>query len=119
MTSLCVWRSDRASSTAWAARGASALAQRDGQLRVKVPAFFETSCRSYGNPRIWKDLVEDSEAVSRKRVVRLMQEDGLQARLKGLTHPAPAAGGHDELRLVPSPICQIFNRRNCQILDRR
>ena len=30
-----------------------------------------------------------------------------------------SSGGHDELRLVPSSICQIFNRRNCQILGRR
>jgi hypothetical protein len=29
--------------------------------------------------------------------------------------PAPT-GGRDELRLVPSPICQIFNRRKCQDL---
>ena len=37
--------------------------------------------------------------------------------------PPPAAarlsGGGDDLRLVPSSNCQIFNRRNCQILDRR
>ena len=26
---------------------------------------------------------------------------------------------HDALRLVPSSICQIFNRRNCQIFGRR
>src|SRR5688572_31601003 len=29
------------------------------------------------------------------------------------------SGGHDDLRLVPSSICQIFNRRNCQIFGRR
>jgi hypothetical protein len=27
--------------------------------------------------------------------------------------------GHDELRLISSSICQIFIRRNCQIVDRR
>ncbi|PYR92411.1 MAG: hypothetical protein DMF84_12925 [Acidobacteria bacterium] len=26
--------------------------------------------------------------------------------------PPGSSGGHDELRLVPSPICQIFTRRN-------
>ena len=30
-----------------------------------------------------------------------------------------ASGGGDDLRLVPSSICQTFTRRNCQILDRR
>ena len=33
--------------------------------------------------------------------------------------PARSSGGRDDLRLVPSPICQIFNRRKCQILARR
>jgi len=30
-----------------------------------------------------------------------------------------SSGGRDELRLVPSLNCQIFNRRKCQILARR
>jgi hypothetical protein len=32
---------------------------------------------------------------------------------------AAPSGGGDDLRLVPSSICQIFNRRNCQIFGRR
>ena len=66
----------------WARRGPSARTQRDGQLRVKVRAFFAASGDRYGSPRIWKDLVEDGEAVSRKRVVRLMQADGLVGRVR-------------------------------------
>ena len=65
---------------AWARRKPSARAQRDGQLRVKVRAFHAGSHGRYGSPRIWEDLVEDGEAVSRKRVVRLMQEEGLRGR---------------------------------------
>ena len=43
------------------------------------------------------------------------------ARSRARAQPPPArpSGGRDDLRLVPSPICQIFNRRNCQILARR
>ena len=66
----------------WARRGPSARTQRDGQLRVKVRAFFAASGDRYGSPRVWKDLVEDGEAVSRKRVVRLMQADGLVGRVR-------------------------------------
>jgi len=33
--------------------------------------------------------------------------------------PARPSGGGDGLRLVPSPICRIFNRRNCRIFSRR
>ena len=30
-----------------------------------------------------------------------------------------SSGEYDELRLVLSPICQILDRRNCQIFNRR
>jgi putative transposase len=65
---------------AWCRRPVSAHAQADAQRRVKVRAFFAASKSRYGSQRIWEDLVEDGQRVSRKRVVRLMQEDGLQAR---------------------------------------
>ena len=43
-------------------------------------ASHEASRRSYGSPRVWEDLVEQGEAISRKRVARLMREEGLIAR---------------------------------------
>jgi transposase InsO family protein len=49
-------------------------------LKVLVRASFDASNRRYGSPRIHRDLIEQRERVSRKRVVRLMQEEGLQAR---------------------------------------
>jgi transposase InsO family protein len=49
---------------------------------VLVRVSFEESKHRYGSPRVHEDLVEQHEHVSRKRVVRLMQEDGLQARLR-------------------------------------
>ncbi len=52
----------------------------DRRLKVLVRASFDESKQRYGSPRIHEDLVEQEERVSRKRVVRLMQEDGLQAR---------------------------------------
>lgn len=45
-------------------------------------ASFEGSKQRYGSPRIHEDLIEQKEYVSRKRVVRLMQEDGLKARVR-------------------------------------
>ena len=65
---------------AWCRRPASAHARRDRQLRVLVRSSFEASKRRYGSPRIHRDLLEQHERVSRKRVIRLMQEDGLRAR---------------------------------------
>jgi putative transposase len=66
---------------AWQGRPASARRQRDGRLKVLIRASFAASNQSYGSPRIHRDLHEDhDERVSRKRVIRLMQEEGLKAR---------------------------------------
>jgi putative transposase len=71
----------------------------DRRLKVLVQASFDASKQRYGSPRIHEDLIEQEERVSRKRVVRLMQEEGLQARLRKrykLTtmsdHDQPVAG---------------------------
>ena len=67
---------------AWRRRPESTHASRDRQLRVLVQASFDASRHRYGSPRIHEDLKEQREPVSRKRVIRLMQEDGLVARAR-------------------------------------
>ena len=67
---------------AWRRRPESAHAQLDRRLRVLVRAAFDASHQRYGSPRIHEDLIEQAIRVSRKRVVRLMQEDGLKARMR-------------------------------------
>ena len=64
-----------------------------------VRASFEASTHRYGSPRIHEDLLEQDVRVSRKRVIRLMQADGLKARVrkrfKSTTmsdHDQPVAG---------------------------
>jgi transposase InsO family protein len=80
---LCrILRISRSGYYAWCERPESAHAKQDRQLQVKVRALFDTSRKRYGSPRIWEDLVEEGIHVSRKRVVRLMQEQGLKARPK-------------------------------------
>jgi transposase InsO family protein len=49
-------------------------------LKVLVRASFDASKGRYGSPRIHEDLLEHEEYVSRKRVIRLMQEEQLVAR---------------------------------------
>jgi transposase InsO family protein len=62
-------------------RPESARRQQDRRLKVLVRASFEGSKRRYGSPRIHCDLREEHDKrVSRKRVIRLMQEEGLKAR---------------------------------------
>jgi putative transposase len=65
---------------AWQTRPESARAKRDRHLKVLVRASFAGSKGRYGSPRIHRDMLEQDERVSRKRVVRLMQEEKLRAR---------------------------------------
>ncbi len=65
---------------AWQKRAPSARAQQDARLRVEIAASHSASRRTYGSPRILRDLREEGHRVSRKRVARLMRELGLEGR---------------------------------------
>ena len=67
---------------AWQRRPESRHARDDRRLKVLVRVSFKESKQRYGSPRVHEDLLEQHEHVSRKRVMRLMQEDGLKARLR-------------------------------------
>jgi putative transposase len=67
---------------AWTTRGLSARAQRDLVLRTKLRAFHVASGQRYGRPNLWKDLQEDGEAVSEKRVARLMRVEAIQGKVR-------------------------------------
>ncbi len=81
VTILCrCLRVTRTGFYAWQARPESRHARDDRRLKVLVRASFDESRQRYGSPRIHADLLEQQEQVSRKRIVRLMQEEGLVAR---------------------------------------
>lgn len=81
VTILCrCLRVTRSGFYAWQARPESLHARNDRRLKVLVRASFEESRHRYGSPRVHEDLIDLHERVSRKRVVRLMREDGLKAR---------------------------------------
>jgi len=83
VTILCrCLRVTRSGFYAWQRRAESTHARDDRRLKVLVQASFKESKQRYGSPRIHEDLIEQREHVSRKRVIRLMQEDGLKARLR-------------------------------------
>src|SRR5258708_374468 len=65
---------------AWQRRPESTHTRDDRRLSVLVRASFDESKQRYGSPRVHEDLIERDEHVSRKRVARLMQADGLRAR---------------------------------------
>ena len=83
LSRLCrCMRVTRSGFYAWRGRPESARATRDRQLKVLVHASFTASKGRYGSPRIHRDLLEQKERVSRKRVIRLMQEEKLKARVR-------------------------------------
>lgn len=58
-------------------RAPSARAVRDQYLRLHVRTAHERSDRTYGAPRVHRELRAQGHRVARKRVARLMREDGL------------------------------------------
>jgi putative transposase len=82
VTILCrCMRVTRSGFYAWLRRGLSARAQRDLVLRTKLRAFHAASGERYGRPRLRKDLKEDGEAVSEKRVRRLMRAEQIKGQV--------------------------------------
>jgi transposase InsO family protein len=83
VTILCrCLRVTRSGFYAWQCRAESTHTRDDRRLKILVQASFSESKQRYGSPRIHEDLIEQHEHVSRKRVIRLMQQDGLQARAR-------------------------------------
>jgi putative transposase len=62
---------------AWRNRKASIRSKRDAALLAKIRRFYDASHQRYGSPRIFDDLRADNEAVSRKRIERLMRENNI------------------------------------------
>ena len=62
---------------AWARRGVSARARDDEALTTQIAAAHARSRRTYGAPRIHAELRAAGVRCARKRVARLMSENGL------------------------------------------
>jgi transposase InsO family protein len=83
VTILCrCLRVTRSGFYAWRRRPESKRSQDDRRLKVLIGASFRDGRGYYGSPRVHDDLIEAQERVSRKRIIRLMQEDGLKARVR-------------------------------------
>lgn len=67
---------------AWRGRGESTHEREDRRLSVLVRESHERSRKTYGSPRVLADLDAQGERVSRKRIIRLMQQQGLKARVR-------------------------------------
>jgi putative transposase len=64
---------------AWESRPESDRVLDDKRMAGEVEAVFKTSRRTYGYPRIYRDLQNKGRRIGRHRVARLMREQGLQS----------------------------------------
>lgn len=80
MSVLCrVMQVGRGGYYAWLKRPLSELAQANEVLTEQIKTAFEQSDQTYGSPRIFEELKEQSVACSEKRVARLMRCATLKA----------------------------------------
>jgi transposase InsO family protein len=61
----------------WDSAEESERARYDRQLGTKIRALHAASDGTYGSPRIHRDLIAEGKAISRKRVARVMRDNGL------------------------------------------
>ena len=74
----------------WLSRPESCRSRENRQLMVQIRTSFEQSDRTYGSPRVWRDLRAWGFACSKRRVERLMRAAGLKARSKRRRLPIDA-----------------------------
>jgi putative transposase len=65
---------------AWWCRPVSRRARADANLKIEITATHRRSRQTYGSPRIHRDLKARGVLVGKKRVERLMREQGLVAK---------------------------------------
>ena len=64
----------------WRARPESERRQAEGRLLLEIRAIHRRSGRSYGSPRVWRELQAEGIECSRAQVERLMREEGLRGK---------------------------------------
>lgn len=92
---------------AWRDRGESARDIQDSELLPIIQTEFRKYPRGCGSRPAMKALREAGHAVSRKRVVRLMAEDGLRPRLK--RRFVRTTDSRHENRIAPNVLKRTFD----------
>jgi transposase InsO family protein len=97
-------------------QGPRARAVQDEALRVQVRATHAASGRRYGAPRVHRALRAQGTRVAKKRVARLMREDGLVARRpRRRVRTTDAAHAHP---IAPNTLARQFPVAGIGGLDR-
>jgi transposase InsO family protein len=67
---------------AWKGRPEARRTQEDAELVVEIKAASKVGRGNYGSPRVHRELRANGRRISRKRVERLMRQEGIVARRK-------------------------------------
>ncbi len=83
VTAMCrVLKVSRSGYYAWKLRPESPKLSQDRRTAVIMAAIQAMVKRVYGTPRMHRELTERGEKIGRRRVARLMKENGLQSRIR-------------------------------------
>lgn len=79
----------------WRSREPSDRTRRRMQLGERIAAVHTDSRRTYGSPRVFEQLQNEGEAISRKTVESIMRERGLQGKTRRKRVPRTTDSDHD------------------------
>lgn len=91
----------------WCSRGPSRRSLENARLTGLIRSSFLESDRTYGSPRVWRDLADWGERASEKRVARLMRLAQLKARAKRRRPPIDE-GLRPEHTIAPNVLDRQF-----------
>ena len=96
----------RAGFYAWQKRAPSARSLTDRALLAEIAASFVSNKKRYGSPRIHKDLKALGRRTGRKRVARLMRQNGLRAGKP--SRFCKTTDSNHELAVAPNSLARRF-----------
>lgn len=114
MTALCKrYGVSRPGYYAWCKRSPSTHDLMDEKLATRITAIFESSNGTYGSPRIHEALKQAGVSVGRKRVARLMRQQGLKARSAKIYRRTP--GTHRFFNDIPNRVLGVTTTSQDQV----
>lgn len=91
---------------AWKDRPASCRQRNDMVILAHVRSAYSLSNETYGSPRMTRELQDQGFDVGRRRIARLMRENGMQARQK--RRFKKTTDSHHAFPVAPNIIAQDF-----------
>jgi len=77
-----VFNVSRSGYYSWMSREPSDRTRENRRLLGLITKIWRNSGKTYGSPRIHQQLLRDGENLSRQRVARLMQKEGIQSQIR-------------------------------------